>query len=178
MGMSTNQPKNLNELAQNKFKLVFKRLPNVTYFGQEVNIPGVSMTPIESPSPVNNLPLGGNKVRYEELQINFIVDEDLRNYLEIHDWIVGIGAPQTPQQFQELIKTNPYNIRMNDREYNIFSDASLIIVTNVMQPNVTFNFKNIFPISLSSIPFTTKDASTQVATATFVYESFSVETKD
>ena len=26
--------------------------------------------------------------------ISFLVDENLNNYKEIHDWIIGLGAPQ------------------------------------------------------------------------------------
>ena len=43
----------------------------------DVNIPTAGFVPI---------PVEGN-IQYQDLSIEFIVDEDLRNYMELHNWM-------------------------------------------------------------------------------------------
>ena len=42
------------------------------------------------------------KLSYSPLDITFLVDENLNNYKEIHDWLLGLGFPQNYTQFQNL----------------------------------------------------------------------------
>ena len=35
----------------------------------------------------------GDKINYSTLDISFLVDENLNNYKELHDWISGLGFP-------------------------------------------------------------------------------------
>ena len=48
----------------------------------------------------------GDKVTYQTLDVSFLVDENLNNYKEIHDWIIGLGFPQDHKQFKNLLGTS------------------------------------------------------------------------
>jgi hypothetical protein len=45
-----------------------------------------------------------------EIFLRFLVDENLENYMSIHNWITGLGYPETTQQFKSLT-TNSDGIR-------------------------------------------------------------------
>ena len=52
--------------------------PNLTWFCQAVNVPGVSIEGIDVFNPHATLPVHGNKVSFEELTVRFIVDEHMK----------------------------------------------------------------------------------------------------
>ena len=47
----------------------------------------------------------GDKITYDDLSFSFFVDENLENYLEVHNWIRGLGYPESIQEFSDLKKT-------------------------------------------------------------------------
>ena len=81
MSTITDQPTNLNYLSPLGFKFTLRRLPMVNYFCQSVDIPAISMTPINTPTPVGTLVRPGDKIAYDPLTITFRVDEDMKNYI-------------------------------------------------------------------------------------------------
>lgn len=93
MSALDNQPTNPNFLSPLGFKFVIKKLPNVNYFCQSVQIPTISMTVIEQSSPLLNIPRFGDRITYDQLSLKFRVDENMANYLEIHNWLIGLGPP-------------------------------------------------------------------------------------
>lgn len=165
-------PDNTNFLHENKFKLIFRRIPNITYFCTEANIPGVAINTQAISNLVNRITVGGTKLNYDDFQVTFKVDEDLTNYKELRAWIEGIGAPINTNQFAALIATNE-NIRHEEPGYNIWCDATLASLTNVNQFNASLTFRDLFPVSLSSISFKDGIAEHVTATATFKYLNFS-----
>src|SRR4051812_15476237 len=101
-GAAQNQPQNINFLATHRFRVVLNRAPNVTYFVQEANLPGINMGNATQPTPFVDLPVPGDKLKFEDFTITFPVDEDMRNYKEIASWLVGLGFPKQYGQFKEL----------------------------------------------------------------------------
>ena len=79
---------NLNFLSPIGFRFQLQRAPNVEYFCQSVTLPTLSINEVPQISPFVNIPRPGDKVTYGEFAIRFRIDEDMTNYLEIHDWIV------------------------------------------------------------------------------------------
>ena len=41
-----------------------------------------------------DIPVPGDKLCFGDLEITFLVDENLENYREIHGWMYGIGFPK------------------------------------------------------------------------------------
>jgi hypothetical protein len=155
------------------YKFSFDRLPHTEYFCYSVNIPGVSAGEVLLPTPTLDVKIHGDKLAFEPLLINFIVSEDLSNYREILDWMFGLYKPLSTDQYQSLGTKNP---NLNFRQ-NIYSDATLHILTNKMNPIVKFSFKDVHPTNLAPLIFDSSitDATPLTTDVTLNFAYFTVE---
>jgi hypothetical protein len=162
-------PTNPNFLSPINFKFSLKRAPTVNFFIQKVNIPGLSLPSVDMPTPIIAIPYPGDHLSYDELEISFRVDEDLLNYLELHNWLRGLGR-LNPSDYYTLQQNPTYG---GD---GLRSDISLNILRSTRQPNFEIIFKDAFPISLSSINFdsTMEDVNFIEATCSFRYLNFDI----
>lgn len=165
----TDTPTNKNFLSPLNFKFTIQRAPHVNFFIQKVNIPGLALTIVDVPNPIINIPFAGDHLNYEELEIIFKVDEDLQNYLEIHNWVRGLGR-LNPSDYYSLQSAPIYGGN------GIRSDISLSILNSNRNPNYEIVFKDAMPISISSITFDTtmEDVNFVEATAVFRYINFDI----
>ena len=95
---------NRNFLSPTGFKFSLKRSPGVAYFCNEANVPDMSLSIAEQPTYLRDIPLPGDKIEFGDLNLRFMVDEDLTNYMEIQNWIRGLGYPQSVKEYQDLNK--------------------------------------------------------------------------
>lgn len=142
MAIISRQPDNLSFLSPTGFTFICDNIPNVEYFCQTANLPGVSVDDVRISTPLNPIYTSSMGVTYEELRLDFIVDEDMRNWNEIYRWIISLGAPQSLDQYSKE---------------NSSSHAVLSILTGSMNPNVEIHFYNLFPTSLSGLEFDTRN---------------------
>ena len=149
VGVLNRQPINRNFLSQLDFKFVLHRAPNVVFFLQRVNIPGVNIPPVPIGNPFTNIPYSGEHVTFQPLSIEYKVDEDFANYFEIHNWLKGLGFPHDFQQYTDLI-SKPVFAGEGER-----SDISLMVLNSVKKPNLEIIFHECFPTSLSDLVFST-----------------------
>ena len=47
------------------------------------------------PTYLKDLPIPGDKMEFEDLNVRFLVDENLENYMEIQNWMRGLGFPES-----------------------------------------------------------------------------------
>ena len=87
-----NQVQNKNFLSPTGFKFILNRAPKVVFFSNQVNIPGINLGVTEQPTYLTDIPIPGDKIEFNDLNLRFLVDEDLENYLEIQHWIRGLGT--------------------------------------------------------------------------------------
>lgn len=174
------QPTNQSLAQSTKFKLTFSRLPYVTFFCNAVNLPGVSFSPTQQATPFSDLPVPGDKIEFDPLDISFLVDEDYRSWFTVYDWIRGITFPTTFEEYKNLglnNTTTPQSklIALSDRPQ--YSDAILTLYTNKNNPNIRVKFKDCFPISLSSIRYSAQDNADVIITgdASFKFAYYDVE---
>jgi len=80
MAAANKVPDNLNYLSNISFRLTIEDAPNITWFCQAANVPGVSIEGIDVMTPHATVPFAGNKVSFEELSVRFIVDEHLSRF--------------------------------------------------------------------------------------------------
>ena len=78
------QPTKLDLASPQQFKFSIIKLPKVEYFCTSANVPGISMTSALQQTPLKDIPVPGDKLTYGDLEISFMVDENLDNYREIH----------------------------------------------------------------------------------------------
>ena len=165
---------NPNYLHSNKFKLGFSRLPNVQYFCQSVSVPGISMSEAFQPTPFLDLYAPGDKAVYDVLVATFIIDEDLKTWKEIHDWIRGMTFPENFEEYKNLDKLSKYYGKPNAPQY---SDATLTLLSSNNNPIHRFKFYDVFPTSISSFIVNTQDSPENILTAdvTFRFSYYDIE---
>ena len=153
-----NQPTNMNQLNVVSFETNFLRMPNINYFCQRVNIPGISLANTIQSTPFANIPIEGDVLEFEDLNISFIVDEDLQNYLEMYNWLIALGFPERYEQY-------------DNQTSDIKSDVNIIIHTNKSNPNYSIVFKDVFPVSLGVLNFDTNNTDLEpiIVDANFKY---------
>lgn len=158
---------NPNFLARHRFRFLLTRAPAVNYFCQEASVPGILVGNATQPTPILDLPVPGGKVEFEDLPISFAVDEDLQNYLELFEWIVGIGSATSTDQYADILHS----------QFGLVSDITLMILDSAQNSKHSFVFHNAFPRSLSRLDFNSKveDAEPVYASAIFKYTHFSVD---
>lgn len=144
------QLENRNYLSGVGFKFSINRAPYVTYTGNKVNIPGVSCGFAEQPSYLKNIPIPGDKPAFEDLTMSFLVDEELKNYMEIQRWIRGINYPTSLNEIQRFQQDGGEYTGLIDQN-NLYSDATLVILNSDNLPQFQVKFENIFPYSLGSL---------------------------
>jgi hypothetical protein len=141
--MPVNVPANKNFLSPVGYKLEIPRAPNFNYFIQSVDFPTISLQKVEAPTPFRPLNLPADHIQYDDIDIVFKLDEDLKGYFELYEWMKALGRPESGEQAKALYKKNP-----GDGE-GIYSQVSLIVLSSNMQPNIEFVFKDVLPVRLS-----------------------------
>ena len=163
----TRNPANPNLLHPNKFRLTFSRLPDMQFFCQSVIVPGVSMSEVQRNTPFVDTYLPGDKLIYDLLSVTFLIDEEIQSWKNIHDWVRGMTFPTDFQEYRNL--ANPPRGLVAVPERPQYSQAQLTLLTSANNPRYSFNFVDVFPISLSSIMLSTESSPNEVLTADAVF---------
>ena len=165
-------PDNLNYLSNISFRLTMQDAPNLTWFCQSVNVPGVSIDAIDVQTPYLNIPHAGAKVTFEELSVRFIVDEHLKNWTEIYDRIIALGLAEGGENYR-LLKAKSDTTQRG----GTVSTLVLTVLTSAMNPQMEFHFYDAFPISLSSLDFDSANTDLEyfTATAAFRYTNYEIK---
>jgi hypothetical protein len=183
------QPTKLDYASPTQFKFNVIKLPKVEYFCTSVNIPGIAINYVEQQTPLKDIPHPGEKLKYNDLQMSFIVDENLENYQEIHGWLVGLGFPDGYSDYNTLLEAGKDRFPTSKSSVSselgkirypapsqgaALSDATLMVLTNKNNPVVEVRFKDIFPISLSNLEYNQQatDINYLTAQVTFKYSIY------
>ena len=161
----TFRPSNHNYLSSNFFRIEIGRAPTVAYFAQQVDIPSIDLAELIQPttlSTVVNIP--GNQYQFRPLSVSFLMDEEMRGWREIYDWITVIAN----------YKSTENTLKHKDK----FSDIQLILTNSSYKGKFQITFRNAYPSTLSSIPLniTSTDNVPLIGTAVFKYTYFEFST--
>lgn len=167
-----NQIQNRNYLSPVGFKFTLARRPKVAFFCNSARIPEISFQTNVQPTYLKDLDIPGEKLTYGDLYLKFLVDEELENFMEIHNWLTGLGYPETTGQYRDLITND--NGLLDPKE--AFSDGSLLILDSNYREKYVVKFKDLFPVSLSSLEFdaTQTDINYFTAEVTFKYTVYNI----
>jgi hypothetical protein len=150
--------------------------PKVSFFCNSARIPDISLGTTLQPSYLKNIDVPGDKLQYGDFSLRFLVDENLENYMKIHNWLTGLGSPESLQQYKDLITTE------NDEkdENNQFSDGSLHILNSNFRNVAIVKFKDLFPVFLTSLDFEANENDVNYFTAevTFKYTIYNILSSD
>lgn len=155
-------PENTGFLQPTKFLLSFDRVPNVTYFCQEANIPGLSLPGITVPSPALDYHVAGNKLTYEMFNVKFMIDAKAESWKNIHEWLMSIASPHGTEERNYLTRLQN---QFKQTSFPQYSDATLTVLSNLNNPILRVQLIGLFPLSLSGIQFDTTLSSEHIMTA-------------
>lgn len=173
---SSRQIENRNYLSPTGFRFLLKRSPGVAFFCNQANIPSLDLGIAVQTSYLKDIDRPGEKIKFGDLTLRFLVDEDLKNYMELQNWIRGLGFPEKLEQFEQLSKGGEIGGIYGNEGANIYSDATLQILSNNLVPQFQVFFKDVFPYSLSTITFdaTNTDIEYFTADVSFKYTIYNI----
>ena len=185
------QPTKLDYTSPTQFRFLINQLPKVQYFTVSANVPGITLGDATYATPLKDIPLPGEKLTYDDLNISFIVDENLENYIEIHNWLASLGFPKSREQFKthrsatsNLPKATVGtsgdigDVKPITSDSPMFSDSVLTLLSNKNNPVVECRFEDCFPTSLSSLDYSQNQTDVEYLTAevTFKYKIYEIKT--
>jgi len=167
------QLRNRNYLSPIGFKFTLKTKEKVDFFSNSANVPSIALGTALQGTTFRILDVPGDEVIYEDFTINFLVDEDLKNYMIIHNWMTGLGIPENFKQFENLIK-NPDTGQRDDLLQ--FCDGTLHILNSNYRDIASVKFIDLFPVALTSLQFnaTENDINYFTAEASFKYTIYNI----
>lgn len=157
------QPTTHNQLTNNRFTFFLRRCPSMTHFCQRVNLPSLSFgTSIQENPTGIEIRRPGTRYALEEVNVGFIVDEYMKTWLEIYNWMKSIA-----------IYENNYEVL---QEKDKVSEAYLIITNSAFVPIVSVALHNLYPVLLSSIDFDVSvlDTDPILANVTFSFTHYDI----
>lgn len=149
-----------------EFQVTIKRMPHVEFFVQRTAIPSINGSPAIMPTPFNKLNFTPDKLDYSPLELTFIVDENMSNYIEVLNWIKGTTFPEKYTQYRNLAKSPD----------GITSDITILVLNSHKNPTIKIDFADCIPVSLSEIVLDTTqpDLIYPEATVVLAYNYFDI----
>ena len=173
-----------------QFRFKITKLPLVEFTIQTANIPSVTLDEVQQPTRLKPIALPGSTLSFGNLDLSFLVDENLNNYKELHDWLIGLGTPESDSQFSGLLATGSDRFAGSTassaatgsgtstplNEGAIYSDATLTVLNSKNIPKTEIRFRNVYPVSLSGLSYDIKanDVSYIQSSASFSYMGYEI----
>ena len=160
---------NFNYLQPTSFKITIDRqnYPNLEYFCQSFIHPGMIMNSVEVPyQRITGVPLIGDKLTFNALQANIILDEDLKAYDEMYSWM------RRNLDIEHVVPT-----QRSKPQPPSMSDITLSILSSHNNTTKTIRYLDCIPVSLTDIQFesTAGGESFVVFGASFRFTYFELE---
>ena len=187
------QPTKLDYASPTQFKFGIHQLPKVEFFTTTATVPAIALSDVVIPTPFKSIPMQGDQLTFDNLTVNFIVDEFLENYLSLHEWMTAIGFPKNRKQFSDF-KTNTSNtpatarttvstsndigdVQQASPNNALFSDATLTILSNKNNPIVNVLFRDLYPVAMSALEYNQAATDVEYLTASvdFAYQIYEIE---
>lgn len=165
-----------NYASINEFYVVALDIPGVTFFTQTFTLPSVNMEkPSDYGTPFTDIPLTGTKLKFGELTLKFMVNENLENYKSVFNWLCGITFPESNDQFAaQVAKKKGLFVGSKNVEMSLRSDVHVLALDSNKNPTSIIEFKDAFPVSLSDMVWSSTGGSVDYlkATVTMDYTLF------
>jgi hypothetical protein len=160
---------NRNFLSPVGFKFTIAKDPKISFFSNSAKIPEINLGTEVQSNYLKDIDVPGDKITYGDLNIKFMVDENMENYMAVHNWITGLGFPESAQQYKDLI-SNIDDISQPTDPKRAFSDGSLYILNSNYNTTAIVKFRDLYPVSLSSLDFNATQPDVQYFTADAIFK--------
>ena len=175
--MIKGQIENRNFLSPTGFKFTLKRTPKVAFFCNSANLPELTLGVATQPTYLKDIDIPGDKIVFGDLNLRFLVDENLENYMEIQNWIRGLGYPESLKQIYDFQNSGYITQKIeSQKQLGLYSDGTLQVLTSSLIPNFQIIFKDLFPYSLGTLSFDATSTDVQYFTAdvSFKYTIYNI----
>ena len=188
--IQSRQPIIMDYASPIQFRFKCTKLPLVEFFCQTANVPSISLGEATVNTPLYDYPIPGDKVTYGSLDISFLVDENLNNYKELHDWILGLGFPKDNLQYANLAASSAdtfpgstasaaatgTSLKQPVSEGGIYSDATLTILNSKNVAKTEIRFQNLYPTTLGGLNYDIQasDVDYLTVSASFNYINYDI----
>ena len=147
---------NFNMLAPTGFRVTIEspKFSNLEYFISTVSLPTISLAEAEAGFRNYQGFVPGDKVSYDTLDMSFVIDEDMKNYTEVFNWIKANADENLPAKH----------------------DLIFSILTSHNNLNKQIKFVNAMPTSLGGVEFNTQVDTIDYlqSTISFRYDYFEI----
>jgi hypothetical protein len=157
---------NINYLQPTSFKITIdrKNFPNLEFFCQDFTHPGMIMNAVEVPfRKLQSIPFVGDKLTFNELLANIIVDENMDAYNEMYNWM-------------RTNLDNNENSRLEDAGIRPPTVSDIVLSILSSHNNVTKQIRYIdcMPVALTDVQFQSTASGTEFVTfgASFRFSYF------
>ena len=180
---SSGQVENRNLLSKLSFRFTFQKAPKLAFYAEKINIPSISLGVAMQPSYLTSIPHPGDKMEFGDLNVTFKVDEDFTNYMEIQNWIRGLGYPESLKQHYDwqcsFNTPNAIDLTGGKGSEDGTSDGTLLVQNSNRNTNFQIVYRRMFPIYLSDLIFdsTLGDMEYHTADVTFKYMVYNIRGK-
>lgn len=160
------------------FSFAIDKFPTTSFLVQDVSIPSIGFGRSTLNTPFQEVSFPGEKIQYNDLVIEFALDERIQNYIEIYGWMRNLSMTHSRDNYSEMVKrrqeANNYTTKSRLAEET--STAYLVARNQLNKPTFQFTFHDIFPVGISALPFSTTGDNSEVmkCSVTFAYNSFDV----
>ena len=148
----------ISNTRTNNFQFTIENAPLMSKKVVSTTLPNLSLGEITLPTRTVDYTMAGSKITFGKVLLDFILDEDFGNYMEIYDWMNYLRNPKNYPKFNEK-----------------YSDGTLIILNNTKNPIRQFKFIDMFPIELADVQFATSNNDDTTVSATFSFSYFETE---
>lgn len=127
---------------QTNYYVVFgtEKLNDIKYYLKGCNIPGVTLEPVEIGNKVHAFNIGGDKIEFNPLVLDILIDEDFDTYLDMINEIFSLKNPNTGE--------------INRTQFNL----NLFITSNKGNPILNITYQDCFITSIGDIEMNDGDA--------------------
>lgn len=172
-------PSNRNFLSPVGFKFSIEKAPKVDFFSNFAGIPAITLGSAIQTRYGKNIDVPGDKMNFEDFRLRFLVDENLENYMEIWNWMTGLGFPYSLEQYSDLREnSNSYDSPSLNGNFYERSDGTLNILNSNFNVQSQVIFEGLYPVYLSALDFdaTLEDVRYFTAEVTFKYTYYRIIT--
>ena len=138
-----------NYSFENRFKTTFMHpLPEVRALAatnSAINLPTVILGQTEQPTNIRKIWIPGDSLEYEDINLQFMLQEDMSNWLAIMNWLYRLRDPDVVQYEREVCEIG-------------------VDILNAKHESVAqVTFIDCFPFTLSDVPLTTQVEDTEIS---------------
>jgi hypothetical protein len=160
-------PRNINQYDKTKFIVILHYTPVMMWFATSVSLPSLSLNKIVLQTSGLPIKAPSNNLDIDDLSIEFIVDEDFKNYFEVVNWISRLADKSSDGADWAYFRQENVDTKSNKKTNPGFGgglvDISVITLTSKRKPNIQFFFKDCWVNSVPSLELRMNDDDTDPA---------------